>query len=136
MKRSSAIKNIFLTIFLNSALLSSSGCVYLAVGSIGAVGGYVVSPDTVEGTVEKDYEEVWDTSMDVLNIMGRIVNQHEKEGKIEAIVHGARVNVNLAQYPNRRLKVSVKARKSFFPKILIAQDVYIKILNRLVSHGS
>ena len=32
--------------------LPLTGCVYVVIGSLGALGGYVVSPDTVEGLVE------------------------------------------------------------------------------------
>ncbi len=39
---------------LLAAILSSGGCIYLVVGGIGALGGYVVSPDTVEGVSENE----------------------------------------------------------------------------------
>ena len=131
MKKLLMIKNIFPAIFLSALCLFSPGCVYLVVGSIGAVGGYVVSPDTVEGTIEKDFEDAWAGAVEVLNDMGHIVSQHEKEGRIEAIVNNARVNVTLTQFTNRHIKLSVKARKSFFPNIANAQEVYVKILNQL-----
>ena len=46
--KSAALKKLLLVLFL-SFTLCTSGCVYLVVGGIGALGGYVVSPDTVEG---------------------------------------------------------------------------------------
>jgi len=110
---------------------TTAGCVYLVVGSLGAVGGYVVSPDTVEGTVERDFEEVWDAAHTVVNIMGRILKESEKEGKLEAIINNCRVNVGIYQMSRSLVKISVEARKSFFPSITTAQDVYVKIMNQM-----
>ena len=59
---SKVIFKILALICLGSGIFSAQGCVYLVVGSVGAIGGYVVSPDTVEGTVERDFQEVWDSS--------------------------------------------------------------------------
>ena len=122
---------ILLVAVLLAASLSSQGCVYLVIGSVGALGGYVVSPDTVEGTTERDYGEVWDAAFEVVNIMGKIIKQNEKEGRLEAIVNNSRVNVTINQLSRSMITISVKARMSFFPSVSTAQDVYIKIINRL-----
>ena len=55
-------KNIFVAVLLIPLLISCSGCIYLVVGGIGAVGGYIVSPDTVEGVTENDASIVWDSA--------------------------------------------------------------------------
>ena len=107
------------------------GCFYMVVGSIGALGGYVVSPDTVEGTTERDFEEAWDSTVKVMGIMGQVLDQSEREGAIEAIINNARVNVKIYRVSKDSVRVSVKARKSFFPSIATAQDVYVKILNEI-----
>ena len=68
----------FLTFIIMVPLLGSlSGCIYLVVGGIGAVGGYVVSPDTVEGITENDTAMVWDTAIEVISIMGLIEEENE-----------------------------------------------------------
>ena len=124
-------KKILAGMILVSGILSFQGCVYLVIGSIGAVGGYVVSPDTVQGTIERDLEEVWAAAFEVTNIMGNVIKQNEKMGSLEAIVNNSRVNVNIAKFTPDTVKLSVKARKSFFPNISTAQDVYVKIINQL-----
>ena len=101
------------------------------IGSIGAVGGYIVSPDTVEGTIERDFDEVWHATFDVAGIMGNIVKQNDKLGSLEAIINNSRVTVNISQYTRDMVRVNVKSRKSFFPNISTAQDVYVKIINQL-----
>ena len=46
--------------FIVAVLLafSASGCVILAVGAAGVVGGYVISPDTVEGSIARSMDEI------------------------------------------------------------------------------
>ena len=122
---------LWLLVWLAAVTVSASGCFYLVIGSLGAVGGYVVSPDTAEGMTDRDFEEVWDATYAVVNIMGRITKQSEKEGRMEAIVNNARVTVSVLQFSRSKVRISVKARKSFFPSISTAQDVYVKIINQL-----
>ncbi len=111
---------------------SLSGCVYLVAGGVGAVGGYVVSPDTVEGVMEgATIDAVWDTATDVLSVMGIIEETDEFDRTLTARVQGTRVVVTLRGLGERRVEVRVKARKALFPKIRLAQDVYLKIERRL-----
>lgn len=110
---------------------SLSGCVYLAIGAAGAVGGYVVSPDTVEGTIARPSSEVWDSAREIAAIMGSVVQSVDTSGEIEAMISGARVLVKISSINAATTKVSVKARKAFIPKVDLAQDVYSKIINHL-----
>lgn len=111
-------------------VFSLNGCVYLVVGSIGAFGGYVVSPDSVEGTiVDYDYDRVWDQAFEVLSTMGMFERRDEAGGIVEARVHNAHVKVMVFRTGLDSVKVTVKARRSFMPKIKIAQEVYIKIVS-------
>jgi len=66
-----------------AALLAvgSSGCIYLVVGAAGAVGGYVVSPDTVEGTVSYSMGETWDAAKEIASVMGSVIEENEAQGK-------------------------------------------------------
>ncbi len=133
MKRSASTspRNVFFFILLMLGIVTLNGCVYLVIGSVGALGGYAISSDTVQGTVEKDYHEVWDAAESVVNIMGRITRQNENSGRLEAIVNNARVTIGVAQFTPKLVRLTVRARKSFFPSISTAQDVYIKIISYL-----
>ncbi len=119
--------------FLGCCFASLGGCAILVAGGIGALGGYAVSNDTVQGTIEKDYEEVWDAAMSVVNIMGKMTKEGQVLGRIDAIVNNARVTVSVAQFTPKLVRLTVKARKSFFPNIATAQDVYIKVVTNLKS---
>jgi len=113
------------------AVFSLSGCVYLIVGSVGAVGGYIVSPDTVEGLTEHDEVTVMDAVVEIVSIMGLIVTEHETGGLIQAKIGGAQVTITVVPVNQSIVKMSVKARKNFLPRISVAQDVYVKIMNEL-----
>ena len=125
------LRNILFSILFISSALTLSGCVYLVIGSIGALGGYAISSDTVQGTTEKDIHEVWEAAQSVVNIMGRITRQNEDSGRLEAIVDNSRVSIGVVQFTPKLVRLTAKARKSFFPNIATAQDVYIKIINYL-----
>ena len=117
-------------LFFSLMTFSFQGCVYLVVGGIGAVGGYIVSPDTVEGITENDALTVWETAYEIISIMGTI--QEEQDGSIIlANVNGAKVTVTLVALNQSTVKVTVKARKAYLPKISVAQNVFVKIMSRL-----
>lgn len=110
---------------------SFSGCVYLAVGAIGVVGGYVVSPDTVEGTTAHTTEECWDAAKQIAGIMGQIAQESPNGSQLDATINGSKVIVIVSAVNVSTTKISVKARKAFMPKIDVAQDVYAKIINSM-----
>lgn len=118
-------------ILMLPVLLSLSGCVYLVVGGIGALGGYVVSPDTVEGLTTNDQATVWETSMEVISIMGTVRESSEEAGIILASIDRAKVRITIQSLDGGTCMVSVKARKFLFPKISTAQNVYVKIMGTL-----
>ena len=121
----------FLLALLLSFMLCTSGCVYLIVGGIGALGGYVVSPDTVEGITAHDQDEVWDAANEVLSIMGTISEAKQASGLMIARVSGAKITVTVVSVNKTSTKLNIKARKGPFPKITIAQDIYTKIITHL-----
>ena len=125
-------KRFVSTLLLLSLMsFSLSGCIYLVVGGIGALGGYVVSPDTVEGITENEYETVWDSALEVLSIMGVIQEQSHEGGVIITDVMKTTITVNLIPLTDSTLKIKVKARKLHLPRIATAQDVFVKIMSNV-----
>lgn len=113
-------------------VVSLAGCVpliFLAVGA-GAVGGYAVSRDTFEGISTKAQDELWDATNQVLTIMGDVKDSDRKGGSMTATVTGAKVTVSIIPMSLTATKLRVKARKSIFPRIAIAQDVFTKIMRQ------
>ena len=126
MKRLKKTVLTFCLVFL--FVVPLTGCVYFVVGSVGALGGYVVSPDTVEGTlVNKNFNEVWKATVDVVSVMGVIQEQEQFSGIILADVQGTKITINISSTGQTLTNLSVKARKAFLPKIKVAQDIYIKV---------
>lgn len=132
MKEFWARQKMFWALIFSMSVLPLNGCVYLVVGSIGAFGGYVASPDTVEGTVlDRSYPVVWEKSAQVASMMGMIDDRNEAGGMLSARIQGASVKITLFQLGADSVKISVKARKGVLPRIKIAQDVYVKIVSAL-----
>ena len=126
------IRQRFLSAVLSFLLVTTSGCVYFIVGGVGAIGGYIVSPDTVEGIIsDKGYETVWDASTQVVSIMGVITERSDDAGMLLSKIQGCKVTVTVSSMSSKTIKLSVKARKAFLPRIKTAQDVYIKIVSYL-----
>jgi len=124
-------KTIFLQILILPLLLSLSGCIYLVVGGIGALGGYVVSPDTVEGITENEREIVWDAAVEISAIMGTIQERQEDSGIIIVDVGGVDVTITVVALGQSAVKLRIKARKAFLPKISTAQEVFVKIMSEV-----
>jgi len=95
------------------------------------VGGYIVSPDTVEGITNNDADYVWDTAIETVSIMGLISESEEASGMILANIHGAKITITIISFSGSTTKLTVKARKSFLPRISLAQDVFVKIMSRI-----
>jgi hypothetical protein len=126
--RQKTVKNIFLSFLI----LTLNGCVYMVVGGLGAVGGYVVSPDTVEGLITgHDSEEVWEAVVEVVSILGVIQERDDKGGVMIAKISGATVTVTVLRMSSSAVKLSVKSRKLWMPRIKTSQETYIKIVNYL-----
>jgi len=122
---------LFLSMLIPFILLQS-GCVYLVIGGIGAVGGYVVSPDSVEGIItEHDQLAVWDAAVEIVSIMGIIEEKNENGGIIVAKVQGAKVTLTIINLSESAVKLNVKSRKTLLPKISVSQDVFVKVVNFL-----
>jgi hypothetical protein len=110
---------------------SLSSCVYLVIGSVGALGGYVVSPDTVEGMTENSFEDVWAAAHEIVSLMGVVNEEDEASGMMIAKVSGAKITLTVSPLTKSMTKLTVKSRKSFFPRIAVAQDIFAKVITRL-----
>ena len=107
-----------------------SGCVFIIGGAIGAAGGYAISSDTIEGMVDRTYDDIWDASTRVANIMGNMKFKDRQKGYIESEVANAKVNINIEKVTDETTKIRIKARKYYklMPDIVTAQKIYTKIM--------
>ncbi|MBF0483862.1 MAG: hypothetical protein HQL25_04055 [Candidatus Omnitrophica bacterium] len=121
----------FVIVLLMPIVFSFSGCIYLVVGGLGALGGYVVSPDTVEGLTSNDRKSVWETAKEIVTVMGTPIQEMSDSGIMIAKIQGAKVEIAIVAVTDKTVKVRVKARKAGMPKISVAQDVFVKIMSRM-----
>ncbi|MBF0480005.1 MAG: hypothetical protein HQL26_11030 [Candidatus Omnitrophica bacterium] len=121
----------FFLVLLVPIVFSFSGCIYLIVGGLGALGGYVVSPDTVEGLTNNDRKSVWENAKEIVTVMGTPLEEMKDSGVITAKIQGAKVEIAIVPVSDKTVKVRVKARKAGLPKISVAQDVFVKIMSRM-----
>ncbi len=112
-------------------LLFNSGCIYLVVGGLGVLGGYIVSPDTVEGLTESSPQALWDAVEEIVPIMGTIEEEDKDGGLMTAKISGAAVTITIMPVNETTTRFRVKARRHHLPKISVAQDVYLKVLSYL-----
>jgi len=125
------VKKLFFPGLLVACLLFQGGCFYLVLGGVGVLGGYAISPDTVEGTLNgKNIQDVWAASIDVIGTMGIIEEQNEIAGVMIAKVQGAHVTLTLTEPVTDTVQLRIKARKGMMPKIKVAQDIYGKIIQK------
>jgi len=123
------MKKKILSGLLAVLLLSQAGCVYLVVGGAAALGGYAISPDTIEGVIEnKNTQDMFAAAIDVISIMGIIEEKNELAGVIVAKVQKTYVTITIAEPVTDSVKLTIKARRGMMPKIKLAQDIYAKIL--------
>lgn len=124
-------KNIFLLLTICVFCLCASGCIYVLAGGVGALGGYAISPDTVEGESEASYDTAWDSATEVLGIMGTVNSKNYKLGTIDATVDGSKVTMDVSQVSSSDVRLRIKARKNMLPNIKVAQDVFVKVKKRI-----
>lgn len=124
-------KNIFILVLWISLQMSVSGCFYLVLGGAAAVGGYAISPDTLQGDTDKDFERLWSAAVDIVSIMGTINSQSHELGKISAIVNGCHVTIHVIQLTPSSVRLKVKAKKAGLPSIANAENIFVKIMENI-----
>lgn len=132
MFRFEPVRRFSLGLVLAGLVVSASGCIWILIGSAAALGGYAVSPDTIEGVVSgHDFDETWDAATEIVAIMGLVEERNEAGGVLIAKIQGARVTITIVSMSQNAVKLAVKARKLLLPRINVAQDIYVKIVSYL-----
>ncbi len=130
MRKSKLSSAVLLFFILTSAL--HSGCALFLLGT-GAAGGYAISKDEIEGLTDSSYDKAWNASKQIIREEGAPTLEDRTHGKIEAVVGGSTVELNVAQVTAKTVRLRVKARKSkgLFPDIKLAQQLYTRIIKKV-----
>ena len=118
-------------LFLAAMIVSLSGCVFLIISGIGAVGGYAISRDTIQGEYDANYNRAWKYALETCSYQGIIISKDTTRGVIEAEVEQAKVKVEITQLTADVIRLKVKARKGIFPRIGIAERIFMRIVQSL-----
>ncbi len=114
------------------SLLFLGGCVFVVAGSIGAVGGYAITRDTIQGEYDAKYAQAWKSALDVCSMLGTLSSKDQTKGVVESLIDRAKVRVEITQLTPEALRIKVKARKGIFPRLGTAEKVFVKIVQQLV----
>ncbi len=108
--------------------VSISGCAPLIIGgAVGALGGYAVSKDTIQGETDKNYDSLWEAVLTVSRIRGEIKYEDKTKGYIELEAESSKVNIRLIRLTVATTRLRVQARKYHLPNLSLAQDIFMKI---------
>jgi len=130
LERKGGVKNPFLSLILVSVVIVNiSGCLPLIVGgAVGALGGYAISRDTIQGEADKPYDNLWAAALKVGRIRGTIEEEDGVRGYIEVRIDTSRVWIRLIRLTHASVRLKVSARKHRFPNLDLAQDIFLKIM--------
>ena len=128
-------KKVIMAMLVPFLLVSAAGCVPLFLMTVGGVGVYAVSKDTIQGDTDTPYEAVWDAAIKVAKIRGTLLQQDFNRGYIEIDAKPNSIKIYCVRITTATTKLRVSARKykKAFPNIEIAQDIFVKIIEEAKS---
>ena len=124
------MKKIILFLIL-CFFVSILGCAPLIIGgAVGALGGYAVSKDTIQGETDKNYDSLWEAALTVSKIRGQIKYENKTKGYIESEAESSKVYIRFIRLTVSTTRLRVSARKYHLPNMGLAQDIFVKIMEQ------
>ncbi len=131
LKKGDEMKKITAFFIFPLLLLNILGCAPLIIGAaVGAVGGYAVSKDTIQGETDGNYDLFWNSALMVSRIRGIVKLEDYAKGYIDLDVSNSKVWIRLIRLTEATTRIRVSARKYHMPDLRLAQDIYVKILEQ------
>ena len=125
------MKNRAVFFLIPFLLLGISGCAPLIIGSaVGALGGYAISRDTVQGETDIEYDRLWNAVVTVARIKGTIKSEDYTRGCLTAESESSKVWVRLIRLTKATTRLRVSARKYYLPNLNLAEDLFVKIMEQ------
>lgn len=111
--------------------LSLSGCLMMWIGA-GAAGGYAIGRDYIQGETDKNFDSVYDSALDIVEIMGVVESKFSNPSiaKIRAKVDTSSLEIIIERLTRQTVRLKVKSRKNLMPNLELAQRVYNNILQQ------
>jgi len=126
------MKRILHFVFLIVMLFNVAGCAALIVGgAVGVAGAYAISRDTLQGMVDGNFQDVWETSIEVVREFGEVSTLQKDRGLIIVKSNATFIKVRIVRITKAVVKLRVSARKHHLPNLTLAQEIYTRILNEI-----
>lgn len=103
------------------------GAAFLPAGVVGVLAGNDSS--TAEYAI--GYDRVYDASLSIVNEIGELISEDRASGVIKAKVYDADVTLKLKKTPERKIKVTISARKMMLPKPEISGGIQYQIEEKI-----
>lgn len=122
-------RRIFAALLFPFILVGISGCVPLIIGgAVGALGGYAVSRDTIQGDTDKSYERLWNATVSISKVRGSLKQEDSIKGLVQFDSEDGRVWIRLIRVTQSTTRLRVSARKHRLPNLTLAQDIFVRIM--------
>lgn len=124
-----SLKNLLLFFLVLHLAVFNTGCIGFYIGSaVGALGGYAISKDTIQGETDKGYSSLQESALKVLNMMEATEINDGANGEIKAKIGRSKVVITMEQLTPSTVRVKVKSRRNIFPNLALSQKLYIRII--------
>lgn len=126
------IRSAHLLVILCLGTFVFAGCVPLIVGgAVGALGGYAISRDTIQGETAADYNKLWEAARTVAKIRGAVNVEDKARGYLELEVNKNQVQIEIIRLTQATNRLKVKARTRMrLPNLKLAEELFVKILEQ------
>ena len=111
--------------------LCLSGCAPILLATVGAVGGYAVSRDSVAIDLDRPADRVWSACLEEVKRQGLIKREDRAGGRIDAQIRKVDVVLTLETLTPSTVRVVIRARKNLLPQVEIAQRLGVAIARRV-----
>jgi len=126
------IKRLGLVLIPFLFLAQLSGCIFLLAAGAGAVGGYAITRDTIQGEYDARQDDAYRAAVEVCGMLGTVTAKSPSLGRVEATVNEAQVVVTITRLTQEAIRIKVKARRGIFPRLGIAERVFVKTVSQLM----
>ena len=125
------IRKALIMALLIFILANTLGCAPLVVGAaVGALGGYVVSKDTIQGETDRPYDSLWNAVLTVVKIRGNLQQEDYVKGYVEAGIESSLVWIKLVRLTRATTRLKISSRKYHMPNLNLAQDIFAKVMEQ------
>ncbi len=108
------------------------GCTPLLIGAgVGAVAGYCVTKDAIQGELDVDFNTLYNAAKSALEEMGEVTQQDTQSGRIDGVIGLNKVKISVDSLTKHTQRLKVKCRKGFLPNLTLANRIFVKIINKV-----